>query len=153
MTYIHKPKKICVYALYNLIGLFVKVISIKCDIIYKNCWEDLLIMAYYQRIRDLREDSDKKQIEVADFLGTTAQYYGLYERGINEIPFERAIMLAKYYNVSLDYIAGLTNKKTPLDSPKLTKEEAELIAMLNDLSPKSRKKFAALLKQMINTLK
>ncbi len=110
-------------------------------------------MAFYQRIRDLREDNDKKQAELAEYLGTTTQYYGLYEKGANEISFERAIMLAKYYNVSLDYIAGLTDKKTTLDSPKLTKDEAELITMLNDLSPKSRKKFAALLKQMMNTLK
>lgn len=110
-------------------------------------------MAYYQRIRDLREDSDKTQIEIAEYLGTSAQYYGVYEKGTSEISFERAIMLAKYYNVSLDYIAGLTDKKTSLDSPKLTKEETELITMLNDLSPKSRKKFAALLKQIINTLK
>ncbi|MBO5378619.1 MAG: helix-turn-helix transcriptional regulator [Ruminiclostridium sp.] len=110
-------------------------------------------MAFYQRIRDLREDSDKKQSELAEYLGTTTQYYGLYEKGANEISFERAIMLAKYYNVSLDYIAGLTNKKAALDAPRPSKEEAELLAMLNDLSPKSRKKFAALLKQMINTLK
>ena len=110
-------------------------------------------MAYYQRIRDLREDSDKTQNEIAEYLGTSAQYYGVYEKGASEISFERAIMLAKYYNVSLDYIAGLTNKKAAPDAPKPSKEEAELLAMLNDLSPKSRKKFAALLKQMINTLK
>ncbi len=110
-------------------------------------------MAYYQRIRDLREDSDKKQAELAEYLGTTTQYYGLYEKGANEISFERAIMLAKYYNVSLDYIAGLTNKKSGYDAPNLTKEQHELISMLDDLSPKSRKKFTALLKQLINTLK
>ena len=40
-------------------------------------------MAYYPRIRDLREDSDKTQNELADYLGTTAQYYGLYEKGAN----------------------------------------------------------------------
>lgn len=110
-------------------------------------------MAYYQRIRDLREDNDKKQTEIADYLGTSAQYYGVYEKGGSEISFERAIMLAKYYNVSLDYIAGLTDKKTALDAPKLTREQAELVEMLNDLSPKSRKKFTALLKQLISTLK
>ena len=110
-------------------------------------------MAYYQRLRDLREENNKTQTDVAEALGTSAQYYGVYEKGGSEISFERAIMLAKYYNVSLDYIAGLTNKKTSLDAKKLTKEEAELISMLNDLSPKSRKKFSALLKQIVNTLK
>ncbi len=110
-------------------------------------------MAFYRRIRELREDNDKTQKEIADYLGTAYQYYAVYEKGTSEISFERAIMLAKYYNVSLDYIAGLTNKKSGLDTPKLTKEQAELIAMLNDLSPKSRKKLAAILKQIICTLK
>ena len=69
-------------------------------------------MAYYQRLRDLREDSDKTQQDIADFLGTSAQHYGKYELGNAEIPFERAISLAKYYNVSLDYIVGL------IDTPR-----------------------------------
>lgn len=110
-------------------------------------------MAYYQRIRDLREDNDKTQNEIADVLGTSAQYYGVYEKGGNEISFERAIMLAKYYNVSLDYIAGLTDKKKGINAPSLSKEQQELIEMLDGLSPKARKKFTALLKQLINTLK
>ncbi len=66
-------------------------------------------MAFYQRIRDLREDSDKTQGEIAEYLGTTAQYYGKYESGEREIPFQRAVKLADFYNVSLDYIAGRTN--------------------------------------------
>lgn len=65
-------------------------------------------MALYQRIKDLREDADKTQSEIAEYLGTTAQYYGKYEKGEREIPFSRAIQLAKYYGVSLDYLAGLT---------------------------------------------
>ena len=68
-------------------------------------------MYFYQRIRDLREDADRKQLEVATVLGITTQQYSLYERGVREIPFHHAITLAKFYNVSLDYIAGLTNKK------------------------------------------
>ncbi len=63
-------------------------------------------MAFYQRIKDLREDSDKTQNELAEYLGTTAQYYRKYEKGEREIPFSRAIQLADYYNVSLDYLAG-----------------------------------------------
>lgn len=71
-------------------------------------------MAKYHRIKDLREDSDKTQQELADYLGTSSQHYGKYELGHAEIPFERAIALAKYYGVSLDYIAELTNvKKIP----------------------------------------
>lgn len=67
----------------------------------------------YQRLRDLREDRNEtiKQKDIADLLGTTQQTYSLWERGDREIPFHHAITLAKFYNVSLDYIAGLTNKK------------------------------------------
>ena len=67
------------------------------------------VMYFYQRIRDLREDADMKQKEVAEILHMTAQQYSLYERGDREIPFHHVITLAKFYNVSLDYMAGLTN--------------------------------------------
>jgi len=107
-------------------------------------------MAYYQRIRDLREDSDKKQSELAEYLGTTKQYYSLYEKGANEISFERAIALAKYYNVSLDYIAGLTNDKRGLSYSALSKEQRELLKLLDELSDGERAKLAALLKALLN---
>ena len=68
-------------------------------------------MYQYQRIRDLREDGDLTQKAIAQVLNITTQQYSLYERGDREIPFHHAITLAKYYNVSLDYIAGLTNNK------------------------------------------
>lgn len=68
-------------------------------------------MYYYQRLRDLREDQDITQKSIATALGITIQQYSLYERGEREIPFHHAITLAKFYNVSLDYIAGLTNNK------------------------------------------
>ena len=70
---------------------------------------------YYQRLKDLREDRNKvvKQEEIAAILGTTQQTYSIWERGEREIPFHHAITLAKFYNVSLDYIAGLTNNKKP----------------------------------------
>ena len=70
------------------------------------------IMYHYQRLRDLREDADLKQRQIAELLDMTAQQYSLYERGDREIPFHHVITLAKYYNVSIDYIAGLTNQKT-----------------------------------------
>lgn len=68
---------------------------------------------FYHRLRDLREDRPQaiKQQEIAALLGTTQQTYSLWERGDREIPFHHVITLAKYYNVSLDYIAGLTNNK------------------------------------------
>lgn len=69
-------------------------------------------MTIQQRIKDLREDADKTQTEVAKYLGTTAQYYGQYEKGEREMPISRAIQLAAYYNVSLDYLVGRTDIKT-----------------------------------------
>lgn len=71
-------------------------------------------MEYHERLRGLREDADKTQKEVAAFLGATYQYYNKYEMGIRPIPFERIIMLAEYYNVSIDYIAGFTKERKPL---------------------------------------
>lgn len=68
-------------------------------------------MKYYQRLRDLREDKDKKQKDIAAIIKTSQSYYAQYENGKRQVPFDRIIELAKYYNVSLDYIAGLTDKK------------------------------------------
>ena len=68
-------------------------------------------MYHYQRIRDLREDADLKQKDLAQVLDVSIQQYSLYERGDREIPFHHVITLAKYYDVSIDYIAGLTNYK------------------------------------------
>ena len=69
-------------------------------------------MYIYQRIRDLREDNDKKQEEIARVLGITRQQYQLYESGKRELPMHHFVALARYYNVSLDYLAGL------IDTPK-----------------------------------
>lgn len=68
---------------------------------------------FYQRLKDLREDGDRviTQQEIADLLRTTQQTYSLWERGDREIPFHHVITLAKFYKVSIDYIAGLTNHK------------------------------------------
>ena len=68
-------------------------------------------MKYNQRLRDLREDKDLTQKEVADYLNTSQSYYAQYENDKRQIPFDRVIELAKYYDVSIDYIAGLTNSK------------------------------------------
>lgn len=64
----------------------------------------------YRRIRDLREDSDLTQRELADILNCSQQAYSNYELGQRDIPTEILIALAKYYNTSTDYILGLTDK-------------------------------------------
>ena len=66
-------------------------------------------MHNYQRLKDLREDADKKQEDIATVLGITRQQYQLYESGKRELPMHHFITLAKYYNVSLDYLAGLVD--------------------------------------------
>ena len=71
-------------------------------------------MQYYQRLRDLREDADKKQADIAQILGISRQHYSLYERGERELPMHHFITLARYYNVSLDYLADLIDKPRKL---------------------------------------
>ena len=75
-------------------------------------------MKYSQRLRDLREDKDLNQEDVAKILGTTQSYYAQYENGKRELPFSRAILLAKFYNVSLDYLAGIIPTPERLDRKK-----------------------------------
>ena len=65
---------------------------------------------YVKRMRDLREDNDKTQQEIADILGTSQTMYARYERGANELPIRHLITLCKYYGVSADYILGLEEK-------------------------------------------
>ena len=66
---------------------------------------------YLKRLKDLREDNDLKQQDVANVVNSKQQQYSLYETGKRDLPFELAIILAKFYNTSLDYIAELTNNK------------------------------------------
>ena len=63
--------------------------------------------SYVKRIRDLREDSDKTQQEIAEVLGTSQTMYARYERGANELPIRHLIRLCQLYGVSADYFLGL----------------------------------------------
>lgn len=67
-------------------------------------------MQMYQRVRDMREDAEKTQQEIGALLHTTRQQYARWESGAQELPMHHFITLARYYNVSLDYLAGLTDK-------------------------------------------
>ncbi|MGX8699203.1 MAG: helix-turn-helix domain-containing protein [bacterium] len=64
---------------------------------------------YFSRLKDLREDHDLKQAEVAELLGIRQTVYSRYERGYQNIPLEHLIFLSAYYGVSTDYMLGLTN--------------------------------------------
>lgn len=68
---------------------------------------------YLQRLRDLREDADLNQADIAEYLGIQQTVYSRYERGVRTIPLEHLIRLADFYNVSLDYLVGrINNTKT-----------------------------------------
>lgn len=69
---------------------------------------------YYRRLRDLREDHDLTQEQLVAKLGMHKTTYTNYEQGKREIPLALVIRLAELYNVSIDYIAGLSNTPTPL---------------------------------------
>ena len=70
------------------------------------------------RIKDLREDHDLNQSAVAAIIGTTQQQYSKIESGKSDISGEKLILLAQYYNVSVDYILGLVNEPKPLYQKK-----------------------------------
>lgn len=68
---------------------------------------------YFKRIKDLREDNDLKQEDIALQLKITRQQYGLYETGKRTIPIDLIIKLSSIYNTSIDYIVGNTNTRVP----------------------------------------
>jgi len=70
-----------------------------------------MIFVYFQRLKDLREDKDMNQTQIAELLFTKQTVYSRYERGFQTIPVEHLIILADFYNVSTDYILGRTNVK------------------------------------------
>ena len=72
-------------------------------------------MNYNERIRQLREDSDKNQTEIANILGTSQSYYAKYENGKHPLPIEHLKTLCLYYHVSADYLLGLPRN---LDWPR-----------------------------------
>ena len=68
----------------------------------------------HERLRELREDNDLKQKDIANLLNTTQQVYSRYENGLNQIPIHHLVALSEFYKVSTDYILGLTDNPTKL---------------------------------------
>lgn len=87
----------------------------------------MIFLSFYQRMKDLREDADKTQAEVAKALFMQLTQYGRYERGERELPLNVAVAIAKYYGVSLDYLAELSNVKPLPPVSAETAEEHELL--------------------------
>lgn len=76
-------------------------------------------MKYNERIREIREDFSMTQQKVADLLNVGQRTYADYESGKTRIPVDSLLILAKYYNVSLDYITGASNIKTEYPSKQM----------------------------------
>lgn len=72
----------------------------------------------FKRMKDLREDKDLKQENIANLLKITRQQYGLYETGKRTMPIDLIIILADFYETSVDYIIGRTNEKAPYKPKK-----------------------------------
>ena len=70
---------------------------------------------YLKRLKDLREDKDLLQKDIANILSIKQQQYSLYETGKRDLPLELAIILSNFHNTSIDYIVGKTNKKEPYE--------------------------------------
>ena len=91
-------------------------------------------MENYQRLKDLREDEDMKQWQIAEILGMKQEQYQRYESGKRETPINILIKLANYYDISLDYIAGRTNDKGGLHSMQIDQDEKKLLALFRRLN-------------------
>ena len=70
-----------------------------------------MINLKFKRIKDLREDNDKLQKDIAQLLGISQQYYSEYESGKRTIPISHLITLAQYYKTSIDYIVGISDSR------------------------------------------
>ncbi|MBQ5331069.1 MAG: helix-turn-helix transcriptional regulator [Oscillospiraceae bacterium] len=97
-------------------------------------------MALYKRLRDLKEDHDLTQKQVADLIGVSMNHYGKYERGENDLPLEKAVILADFYDVSLDYIAGRSIHRHGNAAPEFTADEIELIDRFRSLGERDKGK-------------
>ncbi len=88
-------------------------------------------MDMHERLKAIREDNDDDQGSVARILGTTQQQISKYENGQQKMSIDRYVILAKHYNISLDYLAGI------IDSPRALIESKQ--SRSNELTPKQRK--------------
>lgn len=106
-------------------------------------------MGLYQRLRDLKEDADLTQKQVAAIIGVSVNHYGKYERGETDLPFEKAIILAEYYGVSLDYLAGRTNFKQGRANPDFSDEQLQLAEQYARLTEKNKGRLELYLEQLL----
>lgn len=103
----------------------------------------------FQRIRDLKEDCDLTQKQISKIIGVSENQYGRYERGENPITLEKALLLANYYNVSLDYIAGRSKNKKGLTKSELPDDVSQLVENFMFLSDRRKGQIDLLMKQLV----
>ena len=109
---------------------------------------DILCGGFMNRLRDLREDNDLKQADIADVLNISQQYYQCYESGKNELPTRHLITLAKFYKISADYILGLTDTPRPIESSNYASADAKtgsIVKKIESADAKIKKAIYALL--------
>ena len=92
-------------------------------------------MEYVRILRDLREDADKTQSQIAEVLGTSQTMYARYERGANELPIHHLITLSKYYGVSTDYLltGDIIDKDRLLLSEKMARLTAKQVRIVESV--------------------
>ena len=100
---------------------------------------EVVVLGKYERIRNLREDRDLTQKQVADILFMQLTQYRRYESGERELPLDLAITLSDFYNVPIDYIAGISDKITTA-AESLTADEKQLLCNFRNLSETDKKK-------------
>lgn len=105
-------------------------------------------MQHYQRIRDLREDADLTQAVLAEELRMYKTTYTNYEQGKHTVPLDFAVLLAEFYHVSIDYIAGRTNVKRDVCDLMITEEERNLLKLYTKLSERNKGKVELLIEQL-----
>lgn len=105
-------------------------------------------MTHYQRIRDLREDSDLTQEQLCKKLYMHKTTYTNYEQGKHTVPLDFAVTLADFYDVSLDYIAGRTPFLHTVPDPELDREEQRLITQFRALSERNKGKAELFIDQL-----
>ena len=106
-------------------------------------------MGKYERIKNLREDKDLTQKQLADALFMQLTQYRRYESGEREIPLELAISLSEFYNVPIDYIAGVSDKIIISDTA-LTADEANLLRNFRKLQRSDKKRLLEISEIMKN---
>ncbi len=82
----------------------------------KWCW---VIKLNIDRLKEIRQDRDLQQVDIAKVLKTSQVQYSRYERGIRIMPIDKIAMLAKFYDVSIDYLLGLTDIRKPYPKSKI----------------------------------